>query len=1178
MRSVNYFNRISSSFNINDSATVNFVYGNTAEEIYMNSAIESNHIKLINLRQLIWEYACSLGKDSVFYDDTFHGYCFDNISFFNFLHLQNENFRVEPSLNHEKHPIYKNRTISKVINLPGEEIRKRENFFNLTLDPGNGNNRIISSITEFIQMINRRLLLKDFKNTFIIFDRFDDVINKLNPDQKQQLNNLFLEFSYKPNNGIKFFLILSKHKLDPENSIFKEIPSLHYFLNLDASISPGCSKSDTTIYINTPCKNELSRFLNYFSQTNGLIFKEKQQEKILNFMLSMNQNLKFWHHVFNNLLLPTKGDQANEWFSISTLKNCLRDLARTSENRFGSIKDDDRSALERLKQDFQGIEPIVERIEEMVKMGKLGKSNPSITDGFRLHLAFLGNPGTGKTTIARLIGEVFQEEGLLSKGHFIEAKSNDFVAGYVGQTAIKTAEKCKDALGGILFIDEAYAISQNKNNGNSFGEEAIATLLKYMEDYRNDLCVIMAGYTNEMRNFIKINPGLTSRIPEANRMDFTDYNAKNLHSIFETILDKRNINITPEALQFAYFIFKDKLSKRLNSSDPRMWGNARVAEELYQELISNFYASGAIEEAATIDFSHFNEVKYAVLKKRFIHDSKNSEKETLYLNAFDEILALDQTEISNAILEFISFLELCKKRNDDDADFRPHLVFSGNPGTGKTTVARLIGRMLKEREILPSGNFIECKREDLIAHGVCIAKEKFEEALGGVLFIDEAYSLSENNDSVGREIVNALLTFMENNRKEVVVILAGYTDDMRRFLESNPGLKRRVGREILLADFTPDKLLKIFQGKLNEYNDPKILLSEDLQNSIKAVFSSMYRFRDNNFGNAGEVEKLKNAMYSNWARRLREKDPELNIQTIEENNTWEISDLPDAYKKWIQPLEPQSIEIETILAKFETIPGAEQLLSYVHYLVKQTRINQYLSKSGNLKISPIRLALSGNNTQTLEFTLNNLASLFISLGKIRNVPLDQVLVKISPSALTAGYVGQTLPKVNEIFKSAVGKVLVLTNPIEFLNNSGNSFLAEAMDAFYSNIIIYADRIAIVLIDTEENIKMFLNRASSFQAIFQKQLVINAESKNELPYLVQSKLEESYKIESNKLPEFFIQYLQGQIDLGKDLNILTNEVIMHIETNLTNRLIEKLDQKEVLNESMLTTLVESDFVL
>ena len=189
------------------------------------------------------------------------------------------------------------------------------------------------------------------------------------------------------------------------------------------------------------------------------------------------------------------------------------------------------------------------------------------------HLIFSGNPGTGKTTVARLIGEIYAALGLLPSGHVVEVGRADLIAAYLGQTAIKTTRVCEQALGGVLFIDEAYSLAGRRDD---YGAEAIATLITFMENHRNDLVVVVAGYPTEMRQFINANPGLQSRFDTTVR--FEDFNDTELEAIFDGLVDTYDYELTDEA--------RHRLRVVLASwPRHRGFGNAREVRKLFNEVV-----------------------------------------------------------------------------------------------------------------------------------------------------------------------------------------------------------------------------------------------------------------------------------------------------------------------------------------------------------------------------------------------------------------------------------------------------------------------------------------------------------------------------------------------------------------------------------------------------------------
>lgn len=227
--------------------------------------------------------------------------------------------------------------------------------------------------------------------------------------------------------------------------------------------------------------------------------------------------------------------------------------------------------LERVKND-------VEQLINFLKVQEIRKERGMSVQPVSRHLVFLGNPGTGKTTVARLVAEIYKSLGILSKGHFVETDRAGLVGGYIGQTALKTKAVVEEAIGGILFIDEAYSLS--RSHDNDFGHEAIATLLKLMEDNRDDLIVIVAGYTNEMKGFLQMNPGLRSRFNKY--IEFEDYTPEQLVEIFESFCKKSSYNVASSTNNYLTQVFCS-----LYDAGSDNFSNGRLARNLFEITINN---------------------------------------------------------------------------------------------------------------------------------------------------------------------------------------------------------------------------------------------------------------------------------------------------------------------------------------------------------------------------------------------------------------------------------------------------------------------------------------------------------------------------------------------------------------------------------------------------------------
>jgi SpoVK/Ycf46/Vps4 family AAA+-type ATPase len=583
----------------------------------------------------------------------------------------------------------------------------------------------------------------------------------------------------------------------------------------------------------------------------------------------------------------------------------LTTAPNTKMNPDISVNDVERTLRE--LDDLIGLESVKSRVREYANYLEFIalRKDKGLTEEetINLNCVFKGNPGTGKTTIARKLGKIYKQLGLLTKGHVHEVDRSDLVAEFIGQTAPKTKAAIKKAEGGVLFIDEAYSLARKDDDSKDFGKEAIEILLKELSDGK-DIAIIVAGYPNEMDTFIESNPGLKSRF----RMiyDFPDYAPQELLEIAHIHSQKKAISFAEDAEE----LFYKKIVDAYRSRD-QFFGNARLIVSLIEESKLNLGIRVMNEESpADLSLEELSLVQVVDIEKLNINAKSiipdipiDEELLELSIAKLDGLIGIDS--VKKEIKSLVKLVRYYKETDQEvQNNFSLHSVFTGNPGTGKTTVARILAQIYKALGILEKGNLVECDRQNLIGGyvGQTAIKtgEIIDKAMGGVLFIDEAYSLTEGgNSDYGKEAIEIILKRMEDFRGQFIVIAAGYTDNMTRFIESNPGLKSRFDRVFEFEDFSQEMLLDIAK---NQLSDSGFTLAPSATKSLEKLIAKMYTDRDKYFGNGRSIRKIIEEAIRNQHLRMSElsvdKRTQKMIKTINakdiESIAYEDKTVPDA--------------------------------------------------------------------------------------------------------------------------------------------------------------------------------------------------------------------------------------------------------------------------------------------
>lgn len=524
-----------------------------------------------------------------------------------------------------------------------------------------------------------------------------------------------------------------------------------------------------------------------------------------------------------------------------------------------------------------GLENVKDQIRKRMNLLKANQQRSALglpENETSMHMVFRGNPGTGKTTVARLIAELYYSLGLLRKKHCEEVSGKDLIAGYVGQSASQTEQVIRKALGGVLFIDEAYSLTDSGDA--EFGKSVIATLVQEMENNRDDLAVIVAGYQQKMDDFLKSNDGLASRF--RTYLDFNDYSLEELMNIVDNLCAEKKLVMTPEARK----LVSKQLAGQMGTDG---FGNGRAVRNILDDII----------ERQADRLAGLSDPPREVLQKITEADIPISEaekhkktKEEL-LEELNQMIGLHR--VKEEIRDQMNMLQLNQAQKQNGKKVKPmsrHMVFAGAPGTGKTTAARLVGELYRAMGLLRRGQLEEVSGKDLIAgyvgQSVSKMEQELKKAAGGVLFIDEAYSITEGGDAeFGRNVISTLIQQMENARDDLVVIAAGYTEKMKQFFNINPGLKSRFGTVIHFDSYSIEELLEILDSFCRE---EQITLTDGAREKAREVL--LAEMEEQDFGNGRNVRNLFEKMQKNRANRFS------NSGRLEDVDSFLASDVPAA--------------------------------------------------------------------------------------------------------------------------------------------------------------------------------------------------------------------------------------------------------------------------------------------
>ncbi|MGM9708178.1 MAG: AAA family ATPase [Prevotella sp.] len=724
---------------------------------------------------------------------------------------------------------------------------------------------------------------------------------------------------------------------------------------------------------------------------------------------------------------------------------------------------------------YIGVEKIKEKIQNLTLMMRQEADRKGTEIRCRDHFLFLGNPGTGKTTIARVFADILSSMGVLKVGQLVEVSRKELVAPYVGQTAPMVEAAVNKAIGGILFIDEAYTLVQNEND--SFGQEAIDCLLKLMEDRRGEFVCIAAGYDKEMGEFLKTNSGLASRFNET--IHFDDYTGEQLYDIFQMMLKGEKITLDSHDETWARNYFQ-KMYLMRNSK----FGNARdvrnVLDKAKKQQAKRIFELQKTQPAVAA-------AEDTVLRKMDIVGNENEKTKDEVLAELDAFVGMDS--IKKQVRELANKILIERMSIDagvGTAELTPvHILLTGNPGTGKTTIARKMGELFKAIGMLPSDKVLEHDRSTLISkysnESSELMSKACDDAMGGILFIDEAYTLAPpspggggSQDKVGVEAVETLMKRMEDDRGKFVVICAGYRKEMDEFLLTNPGLSRRFTHKMHIEDYTAEQLQQIFVSMTAKKN---YTIVPEAMDTLTRCIRMKVDAKDQNFGNAGEMVKLFEETKRRLSSRLAEKMSISGQLQKEDFTTILPEDIP--YDG------PKKVSVTECLSKLDNLVGLDSVKDDVRKMALMIQFEQKRAQlNGDMaKIVPDHYVFSGNPGTGKTTVARIMADIFFSLGLL---PTNK-LIETARQNLVVGLVGQTAPNVEAVVRSALGGVLFIDEAYTLNQGRNDDFGHEAIDTLVKLMLDYKGRLVVIIAGYTQDIQDFLDSNAGLASRFTKKI-------------------------------------------------------------------------------------------
>ena len=772
----------------------------------------------------------------------------------------------------------------------------------------------------------------------------------------------------------------------------------------------------------------------------------------------------------------------------------------------------------------------------------------SAKNGVALNIVFTGKPGTGKSTLAKQIGRLYYELGLLPRGHLVQCSAANIVGQHVGATAPLVRQRVMEAMGGVLMIDEAYALTKN-----DFGKEAIDQLVNEMTQYAGQFAVVICGYEGPMKAFLAANQGLASRF--GTPLHLEDYTPEEMGAIFRKFMAEEDENGMTATMSNSLAEKFDYFCDNWANDHDNKWGNAREASTLLTNMkrraLSRMRAAGQKVQNKVI-----------VLTEADIPSAqaRHLKRKPQNINEIIDELVENTIGLKNVISRLIAIAQGIGWDVTDPTAGR--YVFHGPPGTGKTHTARRFCNLLFRLGIIkrnfvyevsakqlchPDPEFDYGKRNGERPSISEILEAAFENAKGGVIFIDEAPQLLD--DDLGRSVLRALVPIVDRPEiyETTCVILAGYTDKITCLLRDDDGLNRRFpeANRIRFDDYSAEELTQLAKHFAEAQGH---VADEEFLQRTRAAFTQYLEDPQENFGNAGFIRDTyipcaidrKNARLSKLelgsSKAIASKDDVRNVE-LQTRSRLTKYDLPDPFDQLAGPPDLPVPPAPTVWERVDRLVGKEEIKEYLRSRQDSTSREQFYDE---IRSSENHFAIIGPAGTGRHTAARVIAAVLKELGVI-----DREQVRITGKGSFEGsFVGHTIPKTLGEIEKTKGGCMVVENPSAMLSRSAtdNTYGIEALSTIGGAMSGSTEKLSVIFIDSEEGFDQLSKQMPDIVSKFSRIFHLEDLSPGEMYDLFLEKTKASYQFAPeirDLLPDFFINWVSQRGDLQENTATWSN---------------------------------------